>query len=278
MKNYWNCSALADKIRGTSKPSAETWTGWRKWHKEAKSKHPFRYWLVEEAFDVLQKVVNYIPDKIHDFKYYINNRFILRTNSLTADPSHIRPGTWSDLGYRILPCLFDELVTFVEVELAWKNIAWDQEARKKYKIPFYAVGYWKFGAWRCPEAGLDYLNWEKSLTIDTSWGYSEDHPDYGKPTHQALKAIEIENLYKWYKDVYLKRPDPYELSGWSAHCDNIRQENLGDIFAGLDSSTEEEEKKVQKLLEKTRKIEEKYRNEDTNMLIRLIKIRESLWT
>ena len=88
--------------------------------------------------------------------------------------------------------MFDELVNFVEVELAWKNVAWDEEARKKYNTPFYAVGWFRWRTWRCPESGLDYLKWSQSLMLDESWGIPTDHKDYGQPTRQAQNAKEIE--------------------------------------------------------------------------------------
>ena len=52
--NYWSCSALADWLRGTHKPTAETSTGWRDWENAAKLAHPFRYWMADEALDYIQ--------------------------------------------------------------------------------------------------------------------------------------------------------------------------------------------------------------------------------
>jgi len=276
---YWSCTKFADWLRGTPKIESGTGTEWDQWNQQAKQAHPVRYWLAEEGLDKVQNFVNYIPDRLYDIKYYFNNRFISRTHSLTAHPSHIRPGTWRDLGDRILPCLFDELVNFVEVELAWKNIAWDEEARKKYCVPFYAWGWWRFRTWRCAQAGLDHLAWETSLVIDESWGYDKDHPDCGKPTFQALKAREILELYRWYTEVYPKRPDPHDASGWSEYCDRRRAENPGKSFLSqLDDQTDEQSQESRRILDLCHDIEEQYHQEDEEQLIRLIKIRRSLWT
>lgn len=275
---YWSNSKLADKIRGTTKLAAGTSTEWRDWRRQAESKSKFRYWLAEEALDKLQSAVFYIPDKLYEIKYYINNRYVSRTHSLTANPSHIRPGTWCDLGDRILPCLFDELVNFVEVEQAWKNIAWDNEARKKYWAPFYATGWFRWRTWRSAEAGLEHLKWQQSLVLDESMGIGPDDENYGKENYQAIRAKEVETLYRWYLEVYLKRPDPMDVSGWSQYCDEQREKYNGDIFIGLDNKSPEEEDQSRAILDKMALIEQQYRDEDTEMLIRLIKLREFLWT
>lgn len=273
---YWSCTNFADWLRGVPKLQSGTSKEWREWEQSAKANSPTRYWLAEEGLDHLQKVIYYIPDKLYELKYYINNRWVSRTHCLTAQPSNIRPGSWRDLGDRILPCLFDELVNFVEIELAWKNIAWDKEARKKYKVPFWGAGWFRWRTWRCPQAGLDHLAWETSLVNDGSWGTDEDDPDYGKPTYQALKAKEILDLYNWYKQVYPNRPDPHDASGWSDLCERRRQD--GKSFLDFEDRSEEEEAESRTTLDLCNKIEDQYHQEDEQQLIRLIKLRRSLWT
>ena len=273
---YWSCTKFADWLRGVPKLQQGTSKEWREWEQSAKANSPTRYWLAEEGLDHLQKIIYCIPDKLYELKYYINNRWVSRTHCLTADPSNIRPGAWRDLGDRILPCLFDELVNFVEIELAWKNIAWDEEARKKYQVPFWGVGWFRWRTWRCPQAGLDYLAWETSLVNDGSWGTDEDDPDYGKPTYQAVKAKEILELYNWYKQVYSNRPDPHDASGWSALCERRRKD--GKSFLDFEDRTEEEEAESRSTLDRCNQIEDQYHQEDEQQLIRLIKLRRSLWT
>ena len=116
--HYWTCSKFADWVRGTPKGEAKTSEGWDNWHKLA-GQSKIRYWLAEEGLDYLQKVVFYVPDTLYSIKYYINNRWVTKTHALTAHPRDIKPGRWCDVGNRFLPCLFNELVDFVEVELAW---------------------------------------------------------------------------------------------------------------------------------------------------------------
>ena len=276
MRNhYWTCSKFADWLRGTPSPGALTAKGWREWREKAESAHPVRYWLADEGLDYLQRFFYYIPDRLYDLKYYINNRFVTRTHTLTAHPRDIAPGEWRDVGNRFLPCLFNELRDFVEVELAWWQIAWSgRDEHKKYNAPFYATGWWRWRTWRCPQAGLDNLAWQ--MTCDNRDYTPEDHPDYGQLTPQAHNAAEILALYTWWTEVYPNRPDPHEAGGWSAYCEQIR--HSGRDFLDFEDRTDEEREASSRALDATQAIEDKYNQEDEEMMIRLIRIRQSLWT
>lgn len=271
---YWSCTKFADWIRGIPKKGAKTAKGWREWKKEAYNFSPIRYWIAEEGLDKVQNFVMWPSDVFYTIKYYINNRWVSKTHCLTAHPKDIKPGQWKDVGYRFLPCLFNELVDYVEVELAWWNIAWDEEARKKYNPPFYAFGFFRWRTWRCPEAGIDSLKWQMNLT--NSEYVDESDPSYGQPTHQAKAAKEILELYNWWIKIYPNRPDVHDASGWSAVCEKRRKQGI-DIL-DFEDRTEEEEQESRKALAKSHEIEQAYEKEDEEMLIRLIKVRNSLWT
>jgi hypothetical protein len=275
--NYWSCTPFADWIRGTKKLSAATSEEWDSWRTTAQIKHNFRFWLAEEALDHLQDFVTWPIRKIYDVKYYINNRWVTRTHSLTAHPRDIKPGQWQDVGNRFLPCLFNELVDFVEIEQAWSHIAWDDEARKKYKAPFWAAGWFRWRTWRCPQAGLDHLNWASELRMTEDWGVHSGDKGYGELTGQAKNALEIKELYIWWTTVYPNRRDPYEASGWSAYCEAQREANGGRLSfsAEKDPVLKKQSDKVHKLLQR---LEADYEKEDEAMMIRLIKVRQSLWT
>lgn len=279
MRNYWTCSKFADWLRGTTKLKCGTSEQWDEWESRAKSAYPVRWWLAEEGLDYLQTAVMFIPDKLHAIKYYINNRWISRTHALTAHPQDIPRGEWRDVGYRFLPCLFNELVDYVEVELAWWHLAWAEPAdRAKYNAPWWRFGWWNMRLWRCPQAGLDNLEWQRSLTWESD-EVGEDSPIVGKRTQQALNADEILALYKWWKEVYPNRPDPHDASGWTEYCNRMREEKgAGARWIGKESENAETRKLGKKALKLTHKIEQQYEKEDTEMLIRLIKIRNSLWT
>lgn len=276
MRNhYWTCSKFADWLRGTPSPKAETSRGWREWREKAESAHPVRYWLADDGLDYLQRFFYYIPDKLYGLKYYINNRWVTRTHCLTAHPRDIPAGEWRDVGNRFLPCLFNELRDFVEVELAWWHIAWDSsEDRKKYNPPFWATGWWRWRTWRCPQAGLDNLAWQMTCTNEDF--LPDDKKHLAEPTYQAKAAKEILDLYTWWTEVYPNRPDPHDAGGWSDYCAKFRNE--GRDFLDFEDRTDEERAASRSALDATQAIEDKYNEEDEQMMIRLIKIRQSLWT
>ena len=279
MRNYWTCSKFADWVRGTAKLEMGTSEEWDEWRTTAKMRHNFRFWLAEEGLDYLQDFVTWPIRKIYDAKYYINNRWVTRTHALTAHPRDIKPGSWCDVGYRFLPCLFNELVDFVEVELAWWQIAWaDSKAKAKYNAPFWASGWFRWRTWRCPQAGLDNLDWQRKLTWDEDYaGMDIPEDKKGKPTPQAVKAQEILDLYNWWTQTYRNRPDPHDVSGWSAYCDASRAANGGSLGWTTDK-TPELAKMSKVAMKKLHKIEADYEKEDEAMMIRLIKVRHGLWT
>jgi hypothetical protein len=275
MRNhYWTIGPFADWLRGTKSPEAETFEGWAKWTKLAKTAHPVRYWLADEGLRYLQNIIYFIPDKLYDIKYYINNRWVTHTHALRAHPRDILPGSWMDVGNRFLPCLFNELVDYVEVELAWWNIALDDEAKARYKSPWYSTGWWRWRTWRSKESGLDNLAWQ--MTCDNRDYTPEDDPRYGELTHQAHAAAEILALYTWWTEERPLRVDPMEASGWSDYCEQKRAKG-GSLFADIESDSGE---KIDTgpMHDMINELEARYEQEDTDMMIRLIKVRHSLWT
>ena len=273
--HYWSCSPFADWIRGTKKLSMGTAEEWDDWTTAAQMKHNFRYWVAEEALGHIQDFVTWPARKLNDIRYYINNRWISRSHSLTAHARDIKPGSWMDVGNRILPCLFNELVDFVEIEQAWHHCMWSDEAKTEYEVPWWRSGWLRLRTWRSPEAGLEYLRWASELT--NAEFLDEDKKHEAEPTYQAKAAKEIIELYTWWTVTYRNRPDPYDASGWTEYCEASRLANGGKLSWSGDKTPELKKMsdKAHKLLQK---IEAQYEKEDEAMMIRLIKIRQSLWT
>jgi hypothetical protein len=273
--NYWSIGKFADWIRGTPKIKCGTSEEWDAWEATAKVAHPVRWWIAEEGLDYLQTIVCYIPDKLNDIRYYINNRWVSHSHALTAHPRDIKPGSWSDVGNRFLPCLFNELVDFVEIEQAWHHCMWSDEAKTEFEVPWWRSGWLRWRTWRCPEAGMEYLKWASSLTnVDF---LDEDKKHEAVPTYQATSAKEIIELYTWWTVTYRNRPDAYEASGWTAACEASRIANGGKLSFSSDKDPvlKKASDKAHKLLQK---IEADYEKEDEAMMIRLIKVRHGLWT
>lgn len=236
--NHWSCSKFADWIRGTQKPFALEWKEWDRWHDDAKNKHPFRYWVADELLDCLQDFINLPLDIYHTFEVYIRNRFIDKIHYLKTG---LKAGEYYDFNDRVLHGLFNELKDIVEIEYA--NIA--RIFRKEGINYFFKNG-------RCPLAGLDYLNWSSRCVYDDSWGIFPDDELYNQPTEQSKSANKILELYNWWKNIRPNRANPYELFS--------------------------EVKDGQYYFQKISKMEDSYYEEDTKMLISLIKIRDSIWT
>jgi hypothetical protein len=263
--------------RGTApKPTAATLKEWKEWKNSAKHAAPFIYWFLEEFLDGLQNFINYPYDKLCDARYYLYNRFIDRTHYLMTG---LKPGRWYDLDRRLLHGVFTELVDFVEIEKAWLNVIWDKDAQNKFHTPWWRKGArllrWK--PWRCPEAGIEHLKWEMTLKNDYECLPEDERqkqPDYNTPSQQALDAKEIYELYMWWKTIRPSRSDPSDSSGWSDYCEK-RHEDMEWLF---EAQSEEEKIESRLILDKLTAIEKAYAQEDEAMMIRLIKLRHSLWT
>lgn len=265
--HYWSCSALADRIRGIDKPNSADPADWKEWKIQAKKKHPLRYWFAEEGLDKIQDLVYWPVDFLKSIRYYVNNRWITKTHSLT---SKLEKGRWHEFDTRLLHCMFDELVDFVEVEQAWMQVVFaDDEEHKKYAVPWWRERPFRIKGWRSAAAGLDYLEWAASLKWNDDW-ISKDDPDYGKCTPQALVAQETIALYKWWTEVRPARPDPYLASGWTEFC--AKKEYWSEERSLEDK---EESQRIRDIMDK---MEEEYESEDTEMMIRLIRNRGGLWT
>ena len=273
--NYWSCSRFADWLRGTPKPIAGTSQEWNVWKKKAQAKKT-RYWLAEEALDAVQSCVRWPVEFVNDILHYISNRWVYQTHKLS---SRLKPGQWHEFDSRILHCLFDELVNFVEVEQA-QDCLWMSGEKHQNEKGFVQRILFTVGRWRRPELGLEYLRWAADLKNDEDW-IDKDDPAFGKPTMQALVAQETLALYTWWKERP-NRPDPMDASGWTVHCGERHKEAVDrgedSLFLFEIDESEEDREQTRKTSELCHKMEQEQEDEDTEMLIRLVTIRKGLWT
>lgn len=240
------------------------WTPNRKFNK-------LRDWLAEDFLDSIQDFIYWPKKRFNKICAYIRHRWINNTHALT---SHLKRGQWYEYDTLLLHSMFDSLVDFVEIEQAWDRMIWSDACFKKYHTPWYRRMF-RIGQWRCPEAGLEYLYWAANLKNDEDWVDKED-PDFGKPTLQALTAQETLSLYRWWKEVRPKRPDPWHASGLCAYYKKKKTncQEQGGVIISLD----EVEPKEEIFREICDQMNQEYEEEDTQMLIRLVKHRGHLWT
>lgn len=248
--HYWTCSKFADWIRGEKKPMALEWGAWDDYYADLKKRKPIRYWITEEFLKTLQNIVYFPYDVYHTVDCYVSNRWIDKTHMIDTG---FKPGGYYEIDQKILHGLFKELVDFVEKDLAHMG---SYSSKNKYK----------FKNGRCIVAAYEYFDWANKL--------KDIHPN-GKRTvsEQAKAARKIKKLYEWWTKTRPARIDPYLSSGWSEVC-KVNDKTLFD-----DKNKSPAQIRKQKLaLDKLSKLEAKYDNEDTNMLIELIKIRHHLWS
>jgi hypothetical protein len=183
-------------------------------------------------------VYNCWTTPIYAIKYRTTHRYNILHTGLKPD--------YHDLDRRILHGIFNELVNYVECDKAWLNVVFGDNKGKRGL----------FERYRSAEQGIEYLNWEIAL-----------EEDYNKSQSEVAKETLV--LYKWWKEVYLTRKDIDEESGLSEYYSRFPQRDWCSLKL-------DEEYKA--LIDKSRQIEMDRDIEETEMLIRLINIRKSLWT
>lgn len=287
--SYWSQSKFANWLRktaGLTSPDGLTSAGWRQWGKKSKEISPFIHWFTDGFLDSLQNFFSWPKDRLWDVRCAINARFFDKYHYL---PTRLNPWQYHEVDTRVLHGLFETLVDFIEIEKAWMHVIWGQEEnRKKHGYSWFEMNGWFRPLFerRHPLAGIEYLEWEMSLITDDAW-YGNDEEsikkakeagEYGKMTSQALAAKEQFELYHWWKHIRPNRPDPYDESGYSAYFKKLEEVHGDDFFVGIEEQTPEMVEESRKCSKTCHEIEEAYEKEDEEMLIRLIKIRRSLWT
>ena len=192
-------------------------------------------------------VVGWFYHYFTKFSGWVLHYFRRRKN--TVRMKALKRAQWYDCDTRLFEAAFQILVDYVEGELSWMQLITDGKAR------------WYHRWLSVPDArerGLKLLEWEIQLGDDS--------------ISQSEAASEIRDLYLWYKDVRPNRIDPFsEVPDRPFIYDS---ENLTFDEDGMLESDEEYSKAVMEAFRK----EEKQEEEDTAQLVRLMKIRRSMWT
>ena len=177
------------------------------------------------------------------FSGWVLAYFRRRKNVVTMKA--LKRAQWYDCDTRLFEAGFQILVDYVEGELAWMQIL--NESKNKWYHRWLSVP-------NARERGLKLLEWEIQLGDDS--------------ISQSKAAKEIRDLYLWYKDVRPNRIDPFS--------------EVPDRPVVFDENGEmeqmEHDEEYSKLVMEAFKKEESQEEEDTEMLVRLMKIRRSMWT
>jgi hypothetical protein len=235
-------------------PWALTGPGWNAFNKEFREKAPIRYWIHHDY----RKIFVYpIKRKYEAISNWIRYRTYDRYHVVKTG---LEPGYY-DVDTTMLNVNFSLLKDFVEVETASRQF-WSSDEKRSWQfkyIPFYRT----FVPFRRPDLGIVQLEWASTLDDPTL-------PPYEQSVHQAVSAREILALYKWWVNERPAR-NPIDLVR-----PRIRDDDMDDLFVSDEETPEY--KKWTEAIESSQKQQEEWDEEDTNMLVRLVKIRRSLWT
>lgn len=270
--SYWSHSKFAKWVEktfgGYDSPEAMSLEDWEKWRTETQAKARFTYWFIHSFLDTIQNIVYFPIDKFNDFRYYIRNRFFDKTHYLRTG---LEPGKYYDFDTKILHGLFEGLVDFVEIEKAHMQLM--SLDPKDYLPPPYRFSFLRWKSIRSRDLGMANLNWEASL--------DSPHLDPNeRADHQAIAAREIIELYVWWKDFRPRRPDPYDSTGWKEVLEEVRERRGNHLLDAMELAKEDPvfAQKYRAAHTAAHVIEQEYEEEDEAMILRLIKIRKSLWT
>jgi hypothetical protein len=259
--------------------------------------------LAKKIGKMYRKPMRYLDDIERWIAYRTYDRYHV-VNIPTLEPNYY------DKDSIFLHACFALLTDYVEVELGCRQKTgskrnYDKEIEQENKL--YASGLPILGslleAWHdnhflpifihrlfsrveySREAGLDYLTEYQKMKPQ----FPDDVSEVESVNHHVAIAKEIQDLYLWWHDVYLKRLDEMDESGVSAYYDKMR-EKYGETHRFVPTSPEEksytmeftgnkeEEEELDRLHHLMWDLEEARNKEDEEMLIRLVKIRRSLWT
>jgi len=166
---------------------------------------------------------------------------------------------YHDPDYILLHANFQILKDFVEIELAAMNDATSEDEPETDDISSFLGNFgkkfrrYKRKRIRNPSSGLKHLDWEIAETSGT----------------QTASAQEKKLLYLWWTQVRPTRADPYEHPLFNEPQDLSEDQSFAAIFNRPHNK---------ELAEARSKLEAFYEEEDEEMLIRLIKVRRSMWT
>jgi len=249
---------LACKVVGIKQLESGTSQEWREYEQLVKSKGKVAYFVVSVLPHWIGTFCHFfnVLDHIHSVAYFLRMKIFGRYDIIETG---LTRQYWDD-SERLLHGMFNLLKDHVEIEKAYMHFMSSKEEREKYHYPWWA-NVFRVIPVRNVEAGLEHLRWETTLDEDP------EGIDSSLCISQAQTAREILVLYDWWINVRPNRPDVYEVSGWLEEC------KKHDILADWRNTPE-----TRAMLDKVRELELKYDNEDEAMLIRLVKIRQALWT
>ncbi len=247
---------LRDHLLGET-PKSATMEEWAEIDQKERIK-PFRYFIARTIPSWLSVKMM----RLRDIRYWFVYRLIPKHKYHLVETG-LKPN-YHEIDTRMLHANFNMLKDFVEIELAHLH---------KMSIEFKKDGsVWK-GTDR--QAGLAHLDWEISLVHKKDELLPKDYHLIGKLTSQAVAACKKKELYIWWVEERPARIDPWDEL---VKKDPDRSDNFYDNILKRSKRSKSEKAASRKANNAAFKQEEKFYEEDTRMLVLLMKVRKSMWS
>jgi hypothetical protein len=242
-------------------PDAATMEEWIEWNTNAKQ-HKLKWFIADTVPTWFAVTFQYrYENTISKLKSkYIRKHNLIKIKSLKDDE-------WYDTDTRIMHATFQLLVDFVELEKSHMQIMLCEDIAPKYM---------RKANYRSAEMGIKYLDWEISLKKEGG-------------LNQSKNAKTIKELFLWWKYDRPSRIEPMDVKGSMGMSTNTFYDDIDDddkndndrvssMFARIDRRKDKEPELYKSVNKACDDAEKKYEKEDEQMLIKLVKIRKSLWT
>ena len=252
---------LERKLKVDTPYALSNWDAWRQY---MKTHRPIAFFLTDDLPRLIDKINVYRILKINYIPYYFKNLISLRYCFLKTKLPIMK---FQELNTLILHANFNTLVDYVECSynlIPGKSYPNDRkEFIEKYNIPFWRQNQVFF---RSKEAGIKALN--DQIADMVAHNYT-DH------SYQ-----EILDLYLWWTTTRPNRAElyvdsPADDNQWS-NIDLIYGESLFRSKYSRKKHVKDQEL-ISRLLSTSQKLEEEYNTEDTEMLVRLVKVLPKCW-
>lgn len=238
---------------GYNPPYALSSHAWNLFEREFKAKAPIRFFIKRK----LMARVSRLSYKYQSLVHWIDARLFYRYHIVKTG---LNPG-YASVDQIILHTNFNLLKDYVEVTVGRhnrfcspdNNLTWTE----KY-VPFYRGRY--------VNEGIAYLEWETTLA-------DPNLPTHERSDDQAAAAKEVLALYRWWVDERPARK-PVEIPEYD------KQGFGDDLFATFNPNFNHNAPDYiayEQALDAAGEQERLWRKQDTDMLVRLMKIREKLW-
>lgn len=261
---HWTLSPLAKWIwKAAGAPPIPPWATAKEGREDdrmRKANYPIANWLVNTAIDKVERWVKSVPAKWEDIHAYIQNRYVSKVHLIDTG---LKPGDWYEPNNRLLHGAFAVLVDYVEVALAIEKNVWSDNP-----TPYRFL--------------KEYRNAEQGIAkLEEQRGYTHDAYEGGPTglTPSAVDAEEIRTLYAWWTVTRPNRRDPYsKIDPWNGKFSMFDADHSEEEHEAKTRRRKAWKASVATKLEQAHKLEQIYEKEDQDMLIRLIKVRGTMWT